>query len=269
MKVTLIQFSPRLENPTANLERIQELLEDARESDLVVLPELASSGYAFGSREQALAAGEDLGDSHFLRALQEFCAAARAHVVTGICEREGERIFNSAVVLGSDGIRGVYRKLHLFDREKLWFTPGDAVAPLVDVGGARVGMAICFDWMFPEIWRLLALRGADLIAHPSNLVIPGNCQRAVPVHALINRVFIATANRIGSEGDLDFTGRSLLVDPRGRLLCEGSADREEVLGAALDPSQARDKRITGRNVIPDDRRPEAYGELCQPGEGPA
>ena len=156
-----------------------------------------------------------------------------------------------------------YRKLHLFDTEKLWFTQGEEVSPVLEVAGCRVGMAICFDWVFPEVWRVLALAGADLVCHPSNLVIPDNCQRAVPVHALVNRFFVATANRVGVEGDLRFTGRSMLVDPRGRVLAEAPETGERVIAAELDPSLARDKMVTPRNDLLHDRRPDAYQRLLE------
>jgi predicted amidohydrolase len=265
MDLAIAQFEPALARREETVQRLLALLPEARGADLLVLPELANSGYAFGSREEALACSEPAdGEGPFLRFL---LAACRQHgigaVVTGLCERAGDALYNSAVLLDArEGLLGRYRKLHLFDTEKLVFEPGDLGLPLFDLHGVKIGLLICYDWFFPEVWRALALDGADLIAHPSNLVLPGRCQRGVPVHAMINRLFIATANRIGSEGGLRFTGESLLVDPRGDVLAKAGPDRAEVLRAAIDPALAREKRVTARNDALADRRPEHYRRIC-------
>jgi predicted amidohydrolase len=181
--------------------------------------------------------------------------------VSGFNERDGERPYNSAVLVGPDGYVGCYRKLHLFMNEKDFFEPGDAGLPVFDIGSCKVGMLVCFDWIFPEAWRSLALQGADVICHPSNLVLPGLAQRAVPIHALTNRVFVVTGNRVGAEGDLSFTGLSTIADPRGQVLVQASATEEEVNLVEVDVSLARDKDITSRNNLWADRRPEAYSVL--------
>ena len=258
MKIAAIQFAPELGQPGRTRERLSPLLDGTRDADLVVLPELANSGYDFVSKEQAAATAEPLSESPFVEMLTGHAKKNDQHVVAGINERNGDKLFNSSVLIGPQGLVGVYRKVHLFNAEKLIFTAGDTVSPVFEVGGTRIGMAICFDWAFPELWRTLALRGADVICHPSNLVIPKNCQRAIPVHAMINRMFIVTANRIGSEGKLHFTGNSIITDPRGRILGEASASEEETVTASIDPSEARSKKITERNDLLADRRPETY-----------
>ena len=127
-------------------------------------------------------------------------------MVSGLNERDGDRLYNSAVLVGPEGYVGRYRKLHLFMNEKDYFQPGDAGLPVFDIGACKVGMLVCFDWQFPEAWRVLALKGADVICHPANLVLPGLAQRAVPIHALTNRVYVVTGNRTGTEGGLDLHG---------------------------------------------------------------
>ena len=119
-------------------------------------------------------------------------------------------------------------------------------------------LLVCFDWQFPEVWRILALQGADVICHPSNLVLPGLAQRAVPIHALTNRVYTVTANRVGVEGDLRFTGLSTIAGPRGDVLCQASPTEEEVGLVEVDLTLARDKAVTPRNHIFADRRPAEY-----------
>ena len=142
--------------------------------------------------------------------------------------------------------------------EKEYFEPGDLMPRPFNVNGVKIGMLICFDWMFPEIYRTLALQGADVICQPSNIVIPGKAQRAIPVHAMINRVFVVLANRTGTEGNLTFTGTSLIAGTDGEILAQASFSEEEVLIAEVDISLSKNKMITSKNHAFDDRRPEFY-----------
>ena len=183
--------------------------------------------------------------------------------MAGFNERDGDKLYNTAVLVGPGGLVGKYRKMHLFLDEKDIFTPGDLGLPVFDTGLCKLGLLICFDWMFPEVWRILALKGADIICHPSNLIIPGLCQKALPVHAVCNRVFVITANRIGAEGDLTFTGLSTIADPKANVLLQASPDHEEVGLAEIDISLARDKQATPKNHVFNDRRPGDYGELLE------
>lgn len=262
MKIGYVQFAPVLGDTSASLERLKSIMPEDDRIDLLVLPELSNSGYNFLSAEQARSSAEVPGESSLADYLQTWCAAHDAHVVSGFNERVGDRLYNSALLIGSEGVCGTYRKLHLFLNEKDHFQPGNVGLPVFEIRGIRVGMLICFDWQFPEAWRVLALKGADIVCHPSNLVLPGHCQRAMPTYALINRMFIITANRIGTEGDLTFTGRSTMVSPDSEILQEASADREEVRIVDVDMSLARDKQITARNHVLNDRRPDQYSLLC-------
>jgi predicted amidohydrolase len=173
------------------------------------------------------------------------------------------------VLVGPQGYVGRYRKLHLFMNEKDFFQPGNAGLPVFDIGLCKVGMLVCFDWLFPEVWRILALKGADVICHPSNLVLPRLAQQAVPIHALVNRVYVVTANRIGSEGKLTFTGMSTIADPRGEVLSQASSADQELCVVEVDPELAKGKAITPRNNVLADRRPEEYTLLCETGLEPA
>ncbi len=262
MRVAYVQFAPELCNVAANVATLRRLAARFDEADLVVLPELANSGYNFPSRQAAAKCAESTRGGPFLEALLGIAASAGQHIVTGLCERDGQALYNAAVLLGPTGVLGTYRKLHLFVDEKDIFAPGNLGLPVFDLPGARVGLQVCFDWIFPEAWRVLALRGAEIICHPANLVIPGKCQAVLPAHAVCNRVFIVTANRIGSEDELTFTGESLICGPEGAVLARGPADTEDVQSVEIDPAAARDKRVTRRNDIFSDRRPEEYAALC-------
>jgi len=260
MRIANIQFAPALLDLQATIGRLDRLLCKAQKADLVVLPELANSGYNFSSREEAFSVAEPIFKSLFLSFLQMKCIEHSFHVVTGFNELDEEdgKIYNSAVLVGSEGVVGCYRKLHLFQNEKHYFEPGNLGLPLFEVDGMKIGMLVCFDWTFPETWRIMALNGAQLICHPSNLVLPGFAQRVIPAHAIMNRVFIATANRIGIEGELTFTGNSIIVDPKGNELVRGGEGQEEILWADINPELANDKMLTPLNHSFEDRRIDVY-----------
>jgi predicted amidohydrolase len=258
-KLAVIQFEPSLGNPDETIARLRPLLEQAAGADLLVLTELANSGYNFRDFDQAYELSEIPEKSAFVDFLVSQSAQFDFSLVTGFNERSVDQIYNSALLLDGSGIKGKYRKLQLFMNEKDYFQPGDLQPEIFDVKGVKVGMLVCFDWVFPELWGGLARRGADIICHPSNLVLPGKAQKAIPVWAMVNKVFIATANRTGTEGNLTFTGNSIIAGPSGEVLASASQNRQEVLFADCDISLARDKMMTPKNHVFDDRKPQFYG----------
>jgi predicted amidohydrolase len=261
MKIGFYQFTPVFGKVQDNLNQVISALQDA-DADLIVLPELPFTGYLFADRTQLAGLAEELITSATVEALVELCRRQNFHLVTGYAEESGDKIYNSALLLGPSGIVDVYRKLHLFDREKLYFDPGDRPLRVNTVVGAKIGMMICFDWIFPETCRILALEGAEVICHPSNLVL-NFCQQAMITRGLENGVFAVTCNRTGEEQDLKFTGQSQIVAPRGELLHRASPEEEVLFITEIDPSKARDKMITGRNDLLRDRRPEWYSNLSE------
>ncbi|MCK4874073.1 MAG: hypothetical protein KAS72_15225 [Phycisphaerales bacterium] len=265
MRIGFAQFAPVLGDRDATIGTIDRLAPQFAGADLVVLPELCNSGYNFTSNDQAWETSETVEDGPFVRYLCDLCASSTLHIVAGINERDGDRLYNTSVLVGPGGVLGTYRKMHLFVNEPDFFTPGDVGLPVFDLPklGVKIGMLICFDWVFPETWRALTLQGADIICHPSNLVLPGLCQSAVPTHALCNGIFAITANRTGTEGDLTFTGLSIVADPRGRVLCHARGATDEVCLVDVDLADARDKMVTPRNHLLRDRRPEEYRLLCE------
>lgn len=258
MRVGYIQFEPRLGEIDRNIERSIELVALAQDADLLVLPELSNSGYAFSSFEEAETLAEEIPDGNTIRAWADVAWQKNLYLVGGINEKTDGKLYNSSVLIGPQGYLGTYRKAHLFKNEKLYFVPGDLGFPVFNLNDIKVGMLICFDWSFPEAWRTLALNGVDIICHPSNFVLTGLAQSTLPVHALLNRIFIVTANRIGTERDLTFSGRSLICSPGGEVLAESPADKEDVVTIDIDPLQARNKMITEKNHLFEDRRPQLY-----------
>jgi len=259
MKIAVVQYCPVIGNHEKNVEALVPLLDLSKGAGLIVLPELANSGYNFTDRGQAFKLSEHPRNSEFIDLLTSFCRRNNNTIVTGFNERSGHDIFNTALLINNHGIVGKYRKIHLFIDEKDYFKPGDLQPEIYEVDGVKLGLLICFDWIFPELWRVIALAGADLICHPSNLVLPGKAQQAIPVQAMMNKIYIATANRIGTEGELTFTGNSIIADPEGKVIVSASPDKPEVIFAEIDTSKSRDKMATPRNHVFDDRRPEFYG----------
>ena len=275
IRVAALQTRPVFGDVAGNARRALALADRVTpRAALYVFPELALSGYAFESRAEARALAESpdsrrQGGAPGLAAVAAWARERRVHVVLGFPELGPRgRVYNSAALIGPDGrLKDVYRKLHLFDAEKLWFAPGDRVPRVSKVGPAKVGMLVCYDWRFPEIARVLALAGADLIAHPSNLVVPALAQQATRVRALENRVYFVTANRVGADVrpgvTLGFTGRSQIVDVNGGVLAVAGARGTKALVADLDLARARDKTFTRRNELFTDRRPAFYGALAR------
>jgi predicted amidohydrolase len=255
-----LQFQPVFGDVAGNRRRVLDALADVS-ADLIVVPELPFSGYHFADRAEAMGLAEDPRESETVDALTALCRARGLHLVTGFTERAGDRLYNSALLIGPDGLVDTYRKLHLFNTETRIFDAGDTPLPVHEVAGARIGIMVCFDWAFPEAARTLALRGAQVICHPSNLVLT-YCQDAMLTRCVENRLFAVTANRHGPDlrphGELVFTGQSQVVAPGGRLLHRGPADSDELFLVEIDPREADDKAITPLNDLLGDRRPEFY-----------
>ncbi|RKZ02930.1 acyltransferase [Candidatus Fermentibacteria bacterium] len=260
VRVGYYQFAPEFGCVSKNLQEVMNFLENI-DADIVVLPELPFTGYGFSNREELLSLAEDPDDSPVVSNLLSLCARRSIHVVTGFAERSGDKCYNSSLLLGPSGICGTYRKLHLFDREKLYFDPGDLPLAVFDIGGIRIGMMICFDWIFPEVARTLAMQGADVLCHPANLVLT-YCQQTMLSRCIENMVYSVTANRIGCEKhsfcDLKFTGTSQIVAPGGDIIHRGDSEIAEAYSVEINIDRARNKNITQRNDVLADRRPEYY-----------
>lgn len=262
VQLAALQFAPRFGEVECNLQRIEELSSGHR-ADVLVLPELCTTGYSFRDRTEVRALAEPYPDGPALQRLRALSARAGALVVAGYAEREGERLYNSAALFGAGEALGTYRKVHLFGFEREVFDPGDRGFFVVRHHDIAVGAMVCFDWIFPEACRTLALRGAEVIAHPSNLVLPGWCQQAMRVRGLENRVFTITANRHGVEERaprpmLRFTGESQITDPQGRALVAAGAQGDAYIQMNVDVALARQKMLASGNDVFAERRPDTY-----------
>jgi len=262
MRVGFLQFFPAFGETGRNTGLIAEAVAGA-DADLLVAPELATSGYLFTGREELLDLSEPVPGPTSVRLLEAVRSSGCA-LAYGFAERSGREVYNSAVLLGPGGLLGVYRKAHLFSGEKRLFAPGPGPEgfPVFQAAGTTAGLLVCFDHLFPEAARTLALAGARVVCHPSNLVLPEYGQLTTRVRALENRVFWILANRCGSETrggkTLRFTGESQIVAPGGEVLARAPADRDALEVVEIDPGLAADKHVTPLNDLFQDRRPDLY-----------
>jgi len=271
--VACIQMEPIIGDKRGNVAKSLERIDEAasKGARLVVLPELANSGYMLGNRDEAFSLAEEVpgGDT-----TSAWCQAARRHdlyIVAGIAERAGNALYNSAVVIGPAGYIGTFRKMHLWNAENLFFEPGDLGFPVFKTPIGRIGVAICYDGWFPETFRLQALQGADIVCVPTNWVpIPGqeegrqamaNILHQAAAHS--NSIFIACADRVGTERGQPFEGQSIIVNCTGWLVAgPASRDREEIVTGRVNLADARRKRNWNEfNQVLRDRRIDIYGEM--------
>jgi predicted amidohydrolase len=260
IKVAYVQYYPVFGNIDKNIQRLDSFIDQVGEADLIVLPELISTGYNFTSRNNALACAEDMNKSRFVEFLISKAKKNNAYIVAGINEKVKNQLFNSTVLVGPEGYKGKYQKIHLFMNEKDIFETGAVGLPVFDLGFARVAMLICFDYYFPEIWRIVGMKGADIVCHPSNLLTQ-NAHKTVPSQAFMNKIFVITSNRIGTESNLTFNGTSFVCNPNGDVISKASTDKEELGMLEIDPILARNKFVTSRNHAYNDRHPELYKDL--------
>lgn len=261
IKVGFVQFQPLRYNVQANIDKVCSLLRGVQ-ADILILPELANSGYLYASSEEITPYCEPSdATGAFLSAMKYLAAQVNGLIICGFAELSVDGLYNSAAAIDELGILHIYRKTHLFMAEKDLFQAGDTGFDAFYYRDVCIGIMICFDWAFPEAARSLALRGAHLIAHPSDLVLPHG-QQAMLTRSLENGVFSVTANRYGEETlgerSLNFSGGSQIVDPKGNYLSRAPLKGDCVEICSIDPTMADQKWLTSRNHIFTDRRPEMY-----------
>ena len=277
VRVAVVQFDPQvgIQHSQTNLEHSLELAREAamNGANLIVLPELANTGYLFGTRQEAFLHAELIPEGPSMQAWLDFARKHQVYLAAGLAERDGVQLFDSAVLVGPGGFIGKYRKAHLWNREKLWFTPGNLGFPVFDTPIGRIGLLICWDIWFPEVPRLLSLQGADIICSLNNWIWTppplfddsGKCMASyltmTAAHA--NNVFIAAANRIGEEQGERYLGCSLITGTNGWPIGKvASADEQTILYADIDLTSARSAPIwNSLNDLHRDRRVDVYDAM--------
>ena len=260
MKVGYVQLKTVFGEKQKNFDKVSDLLKDVEDVDLIVLPELFATGYTFTSIEEVESLSENK-DGETSQFLQKMGKRTGAVIVGGFVEKFENKLYNSAMMISKDGVIDIYRKLHLFNKEKKWFSPGNTKLKVNSIKGTKVGMMICFDWFFPEVTRTLSLLGAEVIAHPANLVLQ-YCQNAMITRCFCNKLYAITANRIGTEkrgvDTFEFTGRSQITSFDGEVLSSAPSDSEFVDFVEIFPEKTQNKSVTPNNDIFDDRREDYY-----------
>jgi len=280
--VAVAQFAGTVGEPDANREAAGAAVAEAALAGarLVVLPELADSGYMLADAGEARSLASPAASSVTLREWRSLAAAHDLVIAGGFCELGTDgKLYNSAAIVDASGTRAVYRKVHLWGAEKKIFTPGDDAPPVVALAFGNVGLMICYDLEFPEWVRLAALSGADLIAVPvawlASGSVPPSGERSGEVvsaqaAASSNGVFVAVADRCGTERGEDWLGGSVILRrsgyPAAGPVCE---NRAAVLTASIDLRTARDKRIGELNDLFTDRRPDLYARLTAAAPSPS
>ena len=271
--VAAVQMCPQLKMPSANLANCLNRLDVATKKGarLIAFPELALSGYIFDSKEEALLIAETIPGTS-TQQLSQKCVSLGVYVVIGLIEKEGDNIYNTAVLIGPSGIIGKYRKTHLprcgVDR---FVAKGDIPYEVFDTSVGKLGIQICYDVQHPEAFRCLALDGAEIIIniadYPEGVEFMPNL--ILPTRVIENRIHLLTCGRVGIERGVRFIGGSTIIDAYSKVLA--SADGEEIIYGQLDINRARSKGAVdepgekGVNLL-QDRRPELYGAICRPRE---
>jgi predicted amidohydrolase len=278
VKIACCQIEPHVGQKEGNVDKTIRFAKEAANhgARIILLPELANTGYVFETREEAFGLAEVVPGGETSRRWEEFARDRGVYLTAGIAEREGSQLYNSSVLIGPDGFIGSYRKLHLWNREKLFFEPGDLGLPVFHTPLGRMAMYVCYDMWFPEITRIYALQGVDLILNVTNWVTGSEAERdsrvteAVCVaNAHLSSVFIAAADRIGVERGQSFLGRSMIASPTGEVIAgPASFDGEEIIYAECNLAEARTrKRRTRLNHVIHDRRTDVYDVLLGYDEG--
>lgn len=259
-----------------NIVRMIEVLETTAKkgAHLTIFPEAALAGYCYESLDEARPHAEPIPGPSTAK-LTEVCRRLNTHVIYGLIEVDGPRLFNACALVGPEGVVASYRKIHLpFLGVDRFTTPGDRPFAVHEAAGMRIGMNICYDGGFPESSRVMTLLGADLVVLPTNWPPGAECMAgcAVNTRAMENNIYYAAVDRVGDERGFHFIGMSKICDPSGRVLAEASHDREEILYATIDVAAARQKKIIRRPKLHEidrlrDRRPEMYGPIGAP-KGP-
>jgi predicted amidohydrolase len=260
------QMDVTMGDPGANIASASRFLAEAHElgAELVVFPECALTGYMLDSRADTLAAGLDINGPEVAAFLAQ-CASQNVHAVIGLLEREGDSVHNSAVLAGPDGLIGVHRKRHLpgMGADRFTDEPTNNDLPVFDTSIGRVGIMICYEIRFPEVARSMALRGADVIALPTNWPMESTilADQFTVVRAAENLVHLVVANRCDEERGMQFLGSSQIINSAGQVLAHAGR-KESLVTASVDRDAARRKQISLREdvqLLPwDDRRPASY-----------
>ncbi|MBI2548980.1 acyltransferase [Candidatus Woesearchaeota archaeon] len=262
MKIGFLQFNPKFGKVHENNQKIAHFVSQ-HTADLLVLPELCNTGYMFNDKHELGGVAEKVPEGKTTQTWIKLCKENNLFLVGGLAEQDDSCFYNSSILVGPKGFISKYRKIHLYLNEKKLFTPGNFELQVFRAGDANLGLMICFDFMFPEAARVLALQGSDIICCPMNLVSPpSRVMTVMKARALENGVYVIAVNRVGKERGHCFQGGSEVIGPRMEVLAS-STDHEELKIVDIDLEKARDKKYTPLNDLLNDRRTGYYKKILQ------
>jgi predicted amidohydrolase len=270
LKVAALQFLVRVADKASNINKMVAFIDKAIAlgADILVLPELANTGYVFESRQEASLCAESIPEGPTTSMLVQKAKRRKIYICAGILEKAGKALFNSSILVGPEGFIGKYRKLHLWNKGKLLWESGNLGLPVFNLPFGRVGMLICYDLWFPETVRILKLQGADLILNPTNwdvdpeIITKDNMisPQVISIMAHVNSIFIISADICGYQRQTFFHGMSQISGPKGAIV-KGSINEEEVITSIINIEDARKTRWTKYNDILKDRRTDVYADM--------
>jgi N-carbamoylputrescine amidase len=275
IKVAVVQSDPKVgvENLEHNVSQSKDWVEKAVDqgAEFIVFPELNATGYVFDTRKEAFQHSQQVEGGSIVETWEQLCRKKNIYLTGSLVERDGEHLYDTAVLIGPKGYIGKYRKNHLWNREKLYFTPGNLGFPVLETEIGRIGMLICWDVWFPEAFRILGVQGADLICTLNNWVYTpgplfdesGRCMAAYHTMsaAQSNGVYIAASNRVGMERGAKFLGNSLIAGPNGWPIKQAGIEEETILISDLDLADSKRTHWTELNSLYQDRRRDLYDVL--------
>ena len=272
VKIAAVQTNPRIMAKKENLDEMLLQTENAARNgaDLIVFPECAVTGYVFASREEAIPFMETVPGPSTDK-MAAYCKKFGVHVIFGLLEADGDKCFNTAVLISPQSLVGKYRKNHLpFLGVDRFLDSGNIPFQVYSTAVGNIGMHICYDCTFPESARVMALKGADILVLPTNWPEGREkiCKYVINARAYENRVHFVAVDRVGTERSARFLGNSKIVNASGDTLVEASSDKEETIYAEVSLAEARQKRIIFKPGEFEmdfmlDRQPMLYGEITQ------
>jgi len=271
VKVACIQCDIEIGNVKKNTEKTVRFINEACDNGakLIVLPETCNSGYVFETREEAFLLSQEVPAGETTKSWINVAKERKVYIVAGICERDGSDLYNTAVLVGPEGFIGKYRKLHLWEDEFLWFEPGNVGLPVFHTPIGRIGIIICYDMWFPETFRILASQGADIVCVPTNWVLheslPNDMKNFGPILGMAaahsNGIFIAAADRVGTERNVLFPGKSVIIRTAGLPIAGPADDTEQIIYANCNLAKSRKHQSNAYNSTLKDRRTDVYDAM--------
>lgn len=262
-KVAAVQTYSEMDRAKLNLDTVLRNIREAAKNGakLIVFPECMNAGYVWRDREHAVSVSDPIpGD--FTKNIGNLCKELSVYVAIGMSEKEDDKVYNSAALVGPDGLVGKYQKNFLFDFDPFYFTLGTTGYPVFDTPVGKIGMFICADARIPEGARMLALQGAEILLHITNSTTHEQHEIHEPARAHENELWMVCADKAGREEGLTYPGHSQIIRPDGTLLVQGSQHNHEIIYADVDTEEVRAVRQRADSLMRG-RRPKTYTLLTE------